>query len=111
MRRFPRLEWEWEGRNTGFPRPRSVFCVLKAYSTWQSLKQFDFAGGQRTELQRCRLSGAMKSVGLETFQPGAVNLLKGERVPDRKSVVEGKSVSVRVDRGCRRIIKKKKKQT
>src|SRR3546814_17932505 len=27
--------------------------------------------------------------------------------PDRKSVVEGKSVSVRVDPGCRRIIKKK----
>src|SRR3546814_20066600 len=30
---------------------------------------------------------------------------------DRKSVVEGKSVSVRVDLGGRRIIKKKKKQT
>src|SRR3546814_16349911 len=29
---------------------------------------------------------------------------------DRKSVVSGKSVSVRVDRGGRRIIKKKKKQ-
>src|SRR3546814_15419042 len=27
---------------------------------------------------------------------------------DRKSVVEGKSVSVRVDLGCRRILKKKK---
>src|SRR3546814_20558225 len=33
----------------------------------------------------------------------------GER-PDRKSVVKGKSVSVRVDLGGRRIIKKKKKQ-
>src|SRR3546814_2362689 len=30
---------------------------------------------------------------------------------DRKSVVEGKSVSVRVDLGGRRIIKKKKEQT
>src|SRR3546814_13129405 len=30
--------------------------------------------------------------------------------PDRKSVVEGKSVSVRVDLGGRRIIKKKKKK-
>src|SRR3546814_17218184 len=29
---------------------------------------------------------------------------------DRKSVVSGKSVSVRVDLGCRRIIKKKKKK-
>src|SRR3546814_20999906 len=31
--------------------------------------------------------------------------------PDRKSVVEGKSVSVRVDIGGRRIIKKKKKRS
>src|SRR3546814_21121706 len=30
-----------------------------------------------------------------------------EPAPDRKSVVEGKSVSLRVDRGGRRIIKKK----
>src|SRR3546814_14279469 len=30
-------------------------------------------------------------------------------VPDRKSVVEGKRVEVRVDPGCRGIIKKKKK--
>src|SRR3546814_13452225 len=33
------------------------------------------------------------------------------RLQDRKSVVEGKSVSVRVDFGGRRIIKKKKKPT
>src|SRR3546814_17000569 len=32
------------------------------------------------------------------------------QLPDRKSVVEGKSVSVRVDLGGRRIIKKKKKR-
>src|SRR3546814_18325598 len=30
-------------------------------------------------------------------------------LPDRKSVVSGKSVSVRVDLGCRRIIKKKRR--
>src|SRR3546814_18412073 len=39
---------------------------------------------------------------------------KGDKlmvVGDRKSVVEGKSVSVRVDLGGRRIIKKKKKRT
>src|SRR3546814_12255661 len=33
---------------------------------------------------------------------------KGEKAIDRKSVVSGKSVSVRVDLGGRRIIKKKK---
>src|SRR3546814_13444817 len=35
---------------------------------------------------------------------------RGEIEGDRKSVVEGKSVSVRVDLGGRRIIKKKKEQ-
>src|SRR3546814_21105315 len=39
----------------------------------------------------------------------ALSLLRRRRRPDRKSVVEGKSVSVRVDVGGRRIIKKKKK--
>src|SRR3546814_16936438 len=35
---------------------------------------------------------------------------RGQAPADRKSVVEGKSVSVRVDLGGRRIIKKKKKK-
>src|SRR3546814_13428255 len=35
---------------------------------------------------------------------------RGDRQPDRKSVVEGQSGSVRVDLGGRRIIKKKKKK-
>src|SRR3546814_11005733 len=34
--------------------------------------------------------------------------MKKARAPDRKSVVEGKSVSVRLDLGGRRIIQKKK---
>src|SRR3546814_14716772 len=37
--------------------------------------------------------------------------LDGHARRDRKSVVEGKSVSVRVDLGGRRILKKKTKQT
>src|SRR3546814_20773762 len=41
-----------------------------------------------------------------TDQVGAIMLLLAER-GDRKSVVEGKSVSVRVDLGGRRIIQKK----
>src|SRR3546814_12897240 len=47
-------------------------------------------------------------MGLRLFGP-----LQGEHVGelDRKSVVSGKSVSVRVDLGGRRIIKKKKKLT
>src|SRR3546814_15262402 len=39
----------------------------------------------------------------------ALNLTQKQEVVDRKSVVSGKSVSVRVDLGGRRIIKKKKK--
>src|SRR3546814_20068554 len=34
----------------------------------------------------------------------------GRNTLDRKSVVEGRSVSVRLDHGCRRIIKKKNKK-
>src|SRR3546814_11077059 len=36
-------------------------------------------------------------------------IISGEALSDRKSVVEGKSVSVRVDLGVRRIIKKKRR--
>src|SRR3546814_20901114 len=36
------------------------------------------------------------------------NTESADKVRDRKSVVSGKSVSVRVDLGCRRIIQKKK---
>src|SRR3546814_18915222 len=39
---------------------------------------------------------------------GIPNMIALIRATDRKSVVEGKSVSVRVDLGGRRIIKKKK---
>src|SRR3546814_2283750 len=47
------------------------------------------------------------SEGRSFFVPAYLNLPQGDPI-DRKSVVEGKSVSVRVDLGCRRIIKKKK---
>src|SRR3546814_12721569 len=40
----------------------------------------------------------------------AISLTEGAITLDRKSVVKGKSVSVRVDLGGRRIIKKKKKK-
>src|SRR3546814_11432484 len=39
---------------------------------------------------------------------GGIDVLDHHRRIDRQSVVEGKSVSVRVDLGCSRIIKKKK---
>src|SRR3546814_17841936 len=68
------------------------------------------------QFQQGRFSG---SVGSD--QPKGLARAHGEidarddreaaRRPDRKSVVEGKSVSVRVDLGGSRIIKKKNKET
>src|SRR3546814_16158527 len=50
---------------------------------------------------------ADRGVRQSTSTPGAGTVFAAR--PDRKSVVSGKSVSVRVDLGCCRIIKKKKK--
>src|SRR3546814_16003368 len=67
---------------------------------------------------QCEIDGAAGDggVGLAVDQDEAAQLavvriaLEGDRpVQDRKRVVEGKSVSVRVDLGGRRILKKKKK--
>src|SRR3546814_20794547 len=44
----------------------------------------------------------------EVVEGAEVIATLGERILDRKSVVSGKSVSVRVDLGGRRLIKKKK---
>src|SRR3546814_13967743 len=52
-----------------------------------------------------------RGIGLRTAVLTCLRVDGGEqRIGDRKSVVEGKSVSVRVDLGGRRIIKKKRKQ-
>src|SRR3546814_19522931 len=67
------------------------------------------AAGLRRRLQRARLAVRRGP------RPGAVDGVQRGRAgpelqcrrPDRKSVVSGKSVSVRVDLGGRRIIKKK----
>src|SRR3546814_18136784 len=63
------------------------------------------------------MQGAGLSAGLGAFIAGVL-LADSEfrhelesQIQDRKSVVSGKSVSVRVDLGGRRIIKKKKKKT
>src|SRR3546814_11068093 len=83
-------------------------------------------GAQRNDAQRCRQSGCrdydIRVIWPHEGEPGQVGIVginAGEPIDaavvvwteterDRKSVVEGKSVSVRVDLGGRRIIKKKK---
>src|SRR3546814_17794991 len=58
-----------------------------------------------------RISGKVFLV-VDVAADGSVAKAEVERSePDRKSVVEGKSVSVRVDLGGRRIIKQKKSKT
>src|SRR3546814_17764588 len=62
---------------------------------------------------RCPAAAAWPGRGWCTTFPasnGVVGLKMALHGGDRKSVVEGERVSVRVDRGGRRIIKKKKKQ-
>src|SRR3546814_11785666 len=55
----------------------------------------------------CQLGGGLD--GRFVRRGAATELVeRGDPRPDRKSVVSGKSVSVRVDLGGRRIIKKKK---
>src|SRR3546814_17561760 len=48
--------------------------------------------------------GSVAAIGTERLHPNSITLI----YRDRKSVVSGKSVSVRVDLGGRRIIKKKR---
>src|SRR3546814_12347610 len=61
-------------------------------------------------LQQCPcIMQVMDALGA-TWGRSRLMRLSGRSQLDRKSVVSGKSVSVRVDLGCRRIIKQKKQQ-
>src|SRR3546814_21179291 len=72
-------------------------------------------GGQGWIRTSVRKPGQIYSLLPLTTRPPVLGARFGKRsngeTRDRKSVVEGKSVSVRVDLGGRRIIKKKKKKT
>src|SRR3546814_17664065 len=74
-----------------------------------------------TALSHCLIENSPRVLQVPTVRQGFVpptgsaarsvpTRREPSRQPDRKSVVEGKSVSVRVDLGGRRIIKKKKKE-
>src|SRR3546814_14489840 len=66
------------------------------------------SGGRRCCID-CRRVTANQSVkqSIHTFKVSHTHGAKASSTLDRKSVVSGKSVSVRVDLGGRRIIKKK----
>src|SRR3546814_11341171 len=71
------------------------------------------ASAARSEAAAERAAGRSKLLLVRQLEVsyGNVQVLFGVDLEDRKSVVSGKSVSVRVDLGGRRIIKKKKDNT
>src|SRR3546814_11382514 len=68
--------------------------------------EYSAAQAESAELIKARLA---KLTGLA--RRGFLAILRGTDAPDRKSVVKGKSVSVRVDLGGRSIFTKKQKLT
>src|SRR3546814_16344469 len=79
----------------GFARPAAVARVHRQHGG-------NRAGAPRRRAFRGQRPADRPAAGLEPLRR------QGRGPLDRKSVVEGKSVSVRVDLGARRIIKKKK---
>src|SRR3546814_11884237 len=83
----------------------STTCLAWALEQFEHVETVGFDYGQRHRVELdCR--DRVRN-GLTALAPALAAKL-GEDHTDRKSVVEGKSVSVRVDIGGRRIIKKKK---
>src|SRR3546814_1072976 len=79
-----------------------IFVTVKPGSdTAQEVGEVIFKEVNRARFIRKDVLAAVKEAGFPKFGPGDHTKL------DRKSVVSGKSVSVRVDLGGRRIIKKK----
>src|SRR3546814_20514939 len=82
---------------------------LRARAAAGSQAPHRLRAGKRAALRR-----ALRARVLRTGRPPARSARRADaapraRIPDRKRVVKGKSVSVRVDLGGRRIIKKKQK--
>src|SRR3546814_12318348 len=83
-----------------FPSPRfkrRSSCLRESGITSQTKKKVWPGGSTRSQQRISKVS--------------AKHLQSASEPADRKSVVEGKSVSVRVDLGGRRIMKKKKEKT
>src|SRR3546814_12643753 len=101
-------------------RRRHTRCALVtgvqtcALPIWQLRHRTEFPGrlppATVTPRHCVRLAWQIKQNIATVTAASAVNLPSAPSLRDRKSVVSGKSVSVRVDLGGRRIIKKKKKK-
>src|SRR3546814_20184530 len=92
----------------GFPATPAAFCLR---NTLGSLRATDRRSNKLSELIIRRESGA-KPMNRPIWGEGYFKWLRSlQSCVDRKSVVSGKSVSVRVDLGCRRFIQNKTHHT
>src|SRR3546814_13679093 len=97
----------------GATKPEAAMEKSNSQSAWAAIRE-EARGCTRCSLHLCGTQTVFgegpvdASLMLVGEQPGDSEDLEGRPFVDRKSVVEGKSVSVRVDLGGRRIIKKKK---
>src|SRR3546814_19533108 len=108
-------DWSSDVCSSDLGRPGAVIRNMRELGTRHLIKQLGRNLLQRAHAGRCivQLAGIF-FIGLDELLERLVgqigthnqNLRRRQNV-DRKSVVEGKSVSVRVDLGGRRIIKKK----
>src|SRR3546814_18146814 len=97
--------------------PRSTRTdTLFPYTTLVRSEELIIFGSFAVHAQNADVSGMMMTAGVDAagnlelqFTQIPLTLGVGETLADRKSVVEGKSVSVRVDLGGRRNIKKTNK--
>src|SRR3546814_11970588 len=87
-------------RRRGFLRPQSIQRALKAAGDVVGEREIALLGPGATPVEQQRAQAVR-------CQPAQQRAL-GREVKDRKSVVEGKSVAVRVNIGGWRITKKKK---
>src|SRR3546814_12368679 len=86
-----------------------AFPVGSRAEIWKKTPDSRACRAWRASLRRSARAASSSALGRKAGVAGGV-MPRSRSIPDRKSVVKGKNVSVRVDRGGRRIIKKKNKQ-
>src|SRR3546814_18076366 len=93
--------------SSNHPLAQAIVCHTKAAGILTPAASDAFATAGKAA--HATVVGRPLAIGSPVYAAQAAALSPEQQ--DRKSVGEGKSVSVRVELGCGRIIKKKKKQT
>src|SRR3546814_11065890 len=90
------------------PIPTPSAGVLRSCSSRSSSWAVTIISGGRSRSTSPSVASA--TAGLDVRRAAAIALVENRNLEDGKSGVKGKSVSVRVDLGGRRILKKKQNQ-